>query len=61
MGFITTRSGKRVPFVVYTGALNYDQKTRDMVKYRRIASPHLGYERFVLEQIYNEKVMGRDF
>lgn len=61
MGFITTRSGKRVPFVVYTGALNYDQKTSDMVKYRRIASPHLGYERFVLEQIYNEKVMGRDF
>ncbi len=61
MGFITTKSGKRVSFVIYTGALNYDQKTRDMVKYRRMASPHLGYERYVLEQIYNEKVMGRDF
>lgn len=61
MGFIKTKSGHRVPFVMYTGALNYDLRTRDMVKYRRMASPHLGYERYVLEQIYNEKVMGRDF
>ena len=61
MGFITTKTGKRVPFVFYTSALNYDVKTRDRVKYRRMASPHLGYERFVLEQIYNEKIMGQDF
>ena len=61
MGFMRTKSGTRVPFVFYTNSLSYDQKTRDLVKYHKIASPHLGYERYVLEQIYDEKVMGRDF
>lgn len=61
MGFMRTKSGTRVPFVFYTNSLSYDQKTRDLVKYHKIASPHLGYERYILEQIYDEKVMGRDF
>ncbi|MGN0914821.1 MAG: D-alanyl-D-alanine carboxypeptidase/D-alanyl-D-alanine-endopeptidase [Succinivibrio sp.] len=61
MGFMKTKTGKRIPFVFYTNSISYDQKTRDLVKYHKIASPHLGYERYVLEQIYDEKVMGRDF
>ena len=61
MGFITTKTGSRVPFVFYTNAITYDQKTRDLVKFKRIASPHLKYERYVLENIYNELVIGRDF
>lgn len=61
MGFMKTKTGARVPFVFYTNSISYDQRTRDLVKYHKIASPHLGYERYVLEQIYDEKVMGRDF
>ncbi|HAO91321.1 MAG TPA: D-alanyl-D-alanine carboxypeptidase/D-alanyl-D-alanine-endopeptidase [Succinivibrio sp.] len=61
MGFMHTKSGVRVPFVFYTNSISYDQKTRDLVKYHKIASPHLRYERYVLEQIYDEKVMGVDF
>lgn len=61
MGFMHTKSGKRVPFVVYTNSISFDQKTRDLVKYHRIASPHLGHERYILEQIYDEKTMGIDF
>ena len=61
MGFMTTKSGRRVPFVMYTNAISFDQKTRDLVKYHRIASPHLGHERYILENIYNEKTMGQDF
>lgn len=56
MGFMRTKSGERVPFVFYTNAISFDQRTRDLVKYHKIASPHLGYERYVLEQIYNEKL-----
>ena len=52
---------KRIPFVMYTNAISFDQKTRDLVKYHRIASPHLGHERYILENIYNEKTMGQDF
>lgn len=60
-GFITTQSGARVPFVVFSNSLTYDERTRDRVKYRRIASPHYRYERYLLENIYYEKVFGRDF
>lgn len=60
-GFMTTRSGTLVPFVMFSNSLSYSQKVRDQVKYHRIASPHYGYERYVLEQIYNEKIMGTDF
>lgn len=61
MGFMKTKNGVRIPFVFYTNSISYDQKTRDLVKYHRIASPHLGYERYVLEKIYDEKIMGKDF
>ena len=61
MGFMRTKSGVRVPFVFYTNSISFDQRTRDLVKYHKIASPHLGYERYVLEQIFDEKVMGKDF
>ena len=61
MGFMKTKNGVRIPFVFYTNSISYDQKTRDLVKYHKIASPHLGYERYVLEKIYDEKIMGKDF
>lgn len=60
-GFVRTQSGFLAPFVMFTNAITYTERTRDLVKYRRMASPHLGYERYVLEHIYAEKVMGRDF
>lgn len=60
-GVLTTKSGKRVPFVFFTNGISLPQRQREAVMYHRIASPTLGYERYVLEQIYNEKVMGRDF
>lgn len=60
-GFILTKSGVRVPFVMFNNSITYSERTRDMVKYRRMASPHYAYERYVLENIYNERVMGRDF
>lgn len=60
-GVITTKSGVRVPFVIFTNNISLPQRQREGVKYHRIASPTLGYERYVLEQIYNERVMGRDF
>lgn len=52
-GFIRSRSGGLVPFVMFTNAITYDQRTRDRVKARRIASPHYGYEKHVLMSIYN--------
>lgn len=61
MGFMHTKSGKRVPFVFYTNSISFDQRTRDLVKYHKIASPHLKYEKYVLEKIYDEKIMGVDF
>ncbi|MBO6258715.1 MAG: D-alanyl-D-alanine carboxypeptidase/D-alanyl-D-alanine-endopeptidase [Succinivibrio sp.] len=60
-GLVTTRSGVRVPFVVFSNSLSYPEKIRDQVRFHRIAQPSLKYERYVLENIYNEKVMGRDF
>lgn len=60
-GFIITKSGARVPFVMFTNSITYSERTRDMVKYRRSPSPHYAYERYVLENIYNERRMGRDF
>lgn len=60
-GVLTTKSGVRVPFVFFTNGISLPQKQRDAVKYHRIASPTLRYERYVLEQIYNESVMGQDF
>lgn len=60
-GFVRTKSGQMSPFVIFTNAITYSQKIRDQVKYRRIASPHYAYERYVLENIYDEKAMGRDF
>ena len=60
-GFIITQSGVRVPFVMFNNSITYSERTRDMVKYRRAPSPHYAYERYVLENIYHERVMGRDF
>ena len=60
-GFVITKSGQRVPFVMFSIAITYSETTRDRVKYRRMPSPHYAYERYVLENIYNERVMGRDF
>lgn len=60
-GFVITKSGQRVPFVLFTNSITYSETTRDRVKYRRMPSPHYAYERYVLENIYNERVMGRDF
>ncbi len=60
-GFVKSKSGQLVPFVMFTNAITYSERIRDRVKFRRMASPHLGYERYVLENIYAEKVMGRDF
>ncbi|MDY6322758.1 MAG: D-alanyl-D-alanine carboxypeptidase/D-alanyl-D-alanine-endopeptidase [Succinivibrio sp.] len=60
-GFLTTKSGARVPFVIFSNNISLPQRQRDAVKYHRMASPTLGFERYVLEQIFNEKVMGMDF
>ncbi len=60
-GFVRTKSGALAPFVMFTNAITYSERIRDRVKFRRMASPHLGYERYVLENIYAQKVMGRDF
>ena len=60
-GYVRSKSGKLIPFVMFTNAITYTERTRDLVKFRRMASPHLNYERYVLEHIYNEEVMGRDF
>lgn len=60
-GYVKSKTGKLIPFVMFTNAITYTERTRDMVKFRRMASPHLNYERYVLEHIYNEEVMGRDF
>ena len=47
--------------MIFTNAISLPPKQRDAVKYHRMANPALGFERYVLEQIYQEKVMGRDF
>lgn len=60
-GFVRSKSGSLLPFVMFTNAITYNERMRDQVKFKRIASPHLAYERYVLEHIYNEEVMGRDF
>lgn len=56
-GFVRSKSGALLPFVIFTNGITYTERTRDAVKYRRVASPHLGYERYILEQIYAEKPM----
>lgn len=60
-GFIVTQSGARVPFVMFNNSITYSERVRDLVKFRRSPSPHYAYERYVLENIYHERVMGRDF
>jgi D-alanyl-D-alanine carboxypeptidase/D-alanyl-D-alanine-endopeptidase (penicillin-binding protein 4) len=60
-GFVTTQSGTRVPFVIFANMLTYPDQIREQLKYHRIAKPSLKYERFILEKIYSEQVMGRDF
>lgn len=60
-GFVLTQSGERVPFVIFSNSITYSENMRDRIKYRGAASPHFGYERYVLENIYYERVMGRDF
>lgn len=60
-GFVITKSGNRVPFVMFTNSITYSERTRDLVKYRRSPSPHYSYERYIIEHIYDEDVMGRDF
>ncbi len=60
-GFIRSKSGSLLPFVMFTNAITYTERMRDQVRFKRTASPHLAYERYVLEHIYNEEVMGRDF
>lgn len=60
-GFVRTDNGKLAPFVMFTNAITYPERTRDLVRFHRIASPHYAYERYVLENIYARRVMGRDF
>lgn len=54
-GFVKSKSGSLIPFVMFTNSISYDQRTRDKVKYRRMASPHYKYEKHVLLTIYNEQ------
>ncbi len=58
-GFVVTQSGGLAPFVLFENSITYSQRVRDQVKAHRIASPHLGYERYVLEKIYNEQAVER--
>lgn len=60
-GILTTRQGGKAPFVIFTNNIALPPRQRDAVKYHRMASPTLGYERYVLEQIYEGRAMGRDF
>lgn len=60
-GFLTTKSGHRVPFVLFANALSYDQKTMDNLRFHRISNPNYRHERYLLESIYNELTAGRDF
>ncbi len=59
VGLLTTKSGVRVPFVVFGNMLTYPQKTRDALAFHRISQPHLAYEKYVLQQIYNEETVTR--
>jgi D-alanyl-D-alanine carboxypeptidase/D-alanyl-D-alanine-endopeptidase (penicillin-binding protein 4) len=56
-GFLTTQSGKKVPFVYFLNNLSYDSKTRSLLAARRIARPHYPHERMILEHIYDEKIV----
>ena len=58
-GFVKTKSGATVPFVIFANSISYDERTRDRVKYRIMPSPHYGYERYLLEKIYNEQPIER--
>lgn len=60
-GILTTRSGQKVPFVIFTNNISLPPRQRDAVRSHRMASPTLGYERYILEQIYEGRAMGRDF
>lgn len=54
-GFVISKSGARVPFILFTNSITYSERTRDQVKYRRVPSPHYAHERYLLEAIYNEQ------
>lgn len=60
-GFVKSKNNNLIPFVILTNSITYDERTRDRVKYRRMKSPHYKYERYILENIYNEKKYGQDF
>ncbi len=60
-GFVRNAQGQLTPFVMFSNSITYSARTRDLVRYRRITSPHYAYERYVLENIYNGKILGRDF
>lgn len=56
-GFITTNTGKLVPFVYFVNNLSYDEKTRQKIEAHSIAKPHYPHEKMVLESIYNEEII----
>ncbi len=60
-GFIRTENGALAPFVMFTNSITYSQRTRDLVRFRRMASPHYGFERYVLENIYKGRIISGDF
>lgn len=56
-GYVITAKGNRVPFVMFTNSITYSERTLDLVQRRRSPSPHYAYERYVLETIYDERVL----
>lgn len=58
-GFMTTKSGTRVPFVYFMNNLSYDEKVRQNLAAKKIAKPQYPHERKILEQIYNEHIVTR--
>ncbi len=56
-GFLTTKSGKLVPFVYFMNNLSYDEQTAKKLAQKRIAKPHYKHERKILENIFNENVV----
>ncbi|MBQ9275720.1 MAG: D-alanyl-D-alanine carboxypeptidase/D-alanyl-D-alanine-endopeptidase [Succinivibrio sp.] len=55
-GFVKSKSGAQVPFVIFTNSIALPEKVREQVKLHRRANPALAYERYLLEGMYEEKV-----
>ena len=56
-GFIKSKNNKLIPFVILENSLTYPQDLREEINQLKKKSPHYEFEKSVITDIYNEKIL----